>query len=167
MKERFKQSVKDYFKPLSLLVAMIFLIEEALWNWTGMQMERLGAFFLIAYVENFIRKLHPYAALVAFLLPDLLIVPAKIVCMDLISHGYVFWGVVIFIVLKVVGMALFARIFNLTKPQLMTLSWFAKLHTKVVHYSDRIHAKLNEWELYQQMKQKLAELKLTFKEIVK
>lgn len=165
MKETFIKAVKEYFKPLKWFVAMIFLVEEAIWNLGASMMERLGAVIIIAYIESFIRKLPPYPAFAAFLIPDLLIIPTKIVCFDLIAKGYVFWGVTAFIIAKILGMALFARIFNLTKPQLMTIGWFAKLHARISAYSDKIHAKLNAWPPYQELKAKVAELKLTLKEL--
>lgn len=163
MKERFKDTMKQYFAPLSWLVAAVFLLEEAIWNWTAKKMALLGNLPAIAYLESKVHALPPYPALAVFLLPDVFIVPAKILGMHFFASGYVILGVIVILIAKVSGMALFAYIFGLTKPALMQLGWFKKLHDWIVHYSDRIHAYLDGWEAYQVMKSKVRSTVATVK----
>jgi len=138
--------------PLSWLVAIVFLIEEAIWDWTAKLMARLGALRLIHAIEKHIVALHPRWALVAFLLPSLILIPAKLIGLHAITSGHVFLGSGVFILAKLLGMALFSRIFNLTRPALMQLAWFARLYEFVMHYRDRIHAYLDNWPAYQRIK---------------
>jgi hypothetical protein len=144
--------------PLSWLVAIIFLIEEAIWDWTARLMARLGAVRLVHAIEKRIAALLPRWALVTFLLPSLILIPAKLIGLHAITSGHVFLGSTVFILAKLLGMALFSRIFNLTRPALMQLAWFARLYETVMHYRNLIHAYLDNWPAYQHVKQDIRAL---------
>jgi hypothetical protein len=138
--------------PLSWFAAIVFLIEEAIWDWTARLMARLGAVRLVHAIEKRIAALLPRWALITFLLPSLILIPAKLIGLHAITGGHVFLGSFVFILAKLLGMALFSRIFNLTRPALMQLAWFARLYAFVMYYRDRIHAYLDNWAAYQRIK---------------
>lgn len=142
--------------PLVWLAAAIFLFEELLWDWTAALMGRLGAVRAIHALERHIATLPPRWALLAFLLPSLTLVPAKLAGLYALKHGYWLLGGFIIAAAKLIGMALFSRIFNLTRPALMQVRWFAWLYGHVMYYRNRIHAYLEQWEAYQQMRSRLA-----------
>ena len=144
--------------PLVWLAATIFLIEEAIWDWTARLMARLGAIRMIRAVERHISSLRPRWAFVAFVLPSTILIPAKLIGLHVLAKGAWLLGASIFLVAKIIGMALFARIFNLTRPALMQLPWFARLYDKVMHYRNRIHAYLDHWPAYQRVKRKILAL---------
>ena len=149
--------------PLSWFAAIIFLIEEALWDWTAKLMARLGAIQLVHAVEKRISALPPRWALVTFLLPSLILIPAKLLGLHAIAAGHVLIGGTVFVLAKLLGMALFSRIFNLTRPALMQLGWFVRLYNRVMHYRNRIHAYLDAWDAYQKVKQRIIALKVAIK----
>ena len=153
--------------PFTWLAAIVFLIEEAIWDWTAALMARLGAVRFVHAIELRIAALPPRLALFTFLLPSLILVPAKLIGLHAITAGHWLVGSTIFIVAKFTGMALFSRIFNLTRPALMQLTWFAKLYAVVMHYRNRIHEYLEHWQAYQLVKQRIhaliAALKISFK----
>lgn len=153
--------------PLSWLVAIIFLIEETIWDWTARLMARLGAVRLVHAIEKHIAALLPRWALVTFLLPSLILIPAKLIGLHAIASGHLFIGSGVFILAKLLGMALFSRIFNLTRPALMQLAWFARLYAFIMHYRDRIHAYLDNWAAYQRIKLRVKELAARIKAIFK
>ncbi|HET8688505.1 MAG TPA: hypothetical protein VFM18_17980 [Methanosarcina sp.] len=155
MKYDFKAATKKYFEPLVWVAAFIFLVYEAWWNWSEKQLTKLGAFRIVRAVENKIRALPPYPSLAIFLLPDLVLVPAKIFAMDYIGHGHIIIGVGIIMIAKFAGVALFAYLFSLTKESLMQIGWFVKVYNFVTKYRDKIHAYLNSWEFYQNVKAKV------------
>ncbi len=144
--------------PLSWLVAIIFLIEEAIWDWTAKLMAKLGAVRLVHAIEKRIASLLPRWALVTFLLPSLILIPAKLIGLHAIASGHLFVGSGVFILAKLLGMALFSRIFNLTRPALMQLAWFVRLYEFVMHYRNRIHAYLDNWAAYQRIKLRIKAL---------
>lgn len=138
--------------PLSWLAAIVFLIEEAIWDWTAKLMAKLGAVRLVHAIEKRIASLLPRWALVTFLLPSLILIPAKLIGLHAIASGHLFVGSGVFILAKLLGMALFSRIFNLTRPALMQLAWFVRLYEFVMRYRNRIHAYLDNWAAYQRIK---------------
>ena len=114
--------------PLRLLLALLILFEE--WGWQPLQnaMARIARLPLLRQLEALIARLPPYAALVAFLLPGLALLPVKIGALWLMAHGQRMLGLVVIVVAKIVGTAIVARLFTLTQPALMRLSWFAALY---------------------------------------
>ncbi len=110
------------------LLALLILFEE--WGWDPLQrlMARIGRLPVLRRLEALITRLPPRAALAVFLLPTLLLLPVKLLALWLIGQGTALLGGVVVVVAKVVGTALVARLFTLTRPALMTMSWFAGLH---------------------------------------
>jgi hypothetical protein len=141
--------------PFTWLAAIIFLIEEFIWDWTAKWMARFGALRLVHAIEQRIAALPPYGAFFAFLLPGLTVIPAKLLGLHALAQGHWLIGGAIFLAAKIVGLALFSRIFNLTRPALMRLAWFARLYVLVMHYRNLIHAYLDNWVAYQQIKQRI------------
>ena len=158
-----KKLLQLLLTPFTWLAAIIFLIEEAIWDWTAALMAKLGAVRFIHAIERRIAALHPRWALLTFLLPSLILIPAKLIGLHAIAKGHWMFGGAVFIIAKVAGMALFSRIFNLTRPALMQLAWFARLYAAVMHYRNRIHAYLDNWPAYQRVKLHLVALKTSLK----
>jgi hypothetical protein len=110
------------------LLALLILFEE--WGWDPLQraLARLGRLPLLRQAEAGITRLPPYAALVVFLVPALLLLPVKLLALGLIAQGQRLVGLGVIVVAKLVGTAVVARLFNLTRPALMRLPWFARVH---------------------------------------
>ncbi len=149
--------------PFTWLAAIVFLIEEAIWDWTAAFMAKLGAVLVIHAIEKRIAALPPRWALFTFLLPSLILVPAKLIGLHAIAKGHWIFGSIVFILAKIAGMALFSRIFNLTRPALMQFRWFVWLYTKVMYYRNRIHDYLANWQAFQLIKQRIHALILKIK----
>jgi hypothetical protein len=141
--------------PLIWLAALIFLFEEFIWDSTARFMARLGAIRAVHAIEKHIASLPPRWSLFAFLLPSTILIPAKLIGLHAIAQGHWLIGSLTFIVAKITGMALFSRIFNLTRPALLQINWFIRLYQWVMYYRNRIHAYLNNWEAYQRVKRSL------------
>ena len=149
--------------PLMWLAAAVFLIEEAIWDWTAAIMARLGAVRAVHAIERRIAALRPRWAFFAFILPSTILVPAKLFGLHAVAAGHWLIGSAIFIIAKIVGLALFSRIFNLTRPALMQLGWFARFYIWVMHYRNLIHAYLEHWKTYQHIKQRLISVAAAFR----
>ncbi len=158
------QKLRHYlFAPFVWLAAAIFLIEEFIWDWTASFMARLGAVRAVHAVERHIAGLPPCWAFLAFILPSAIFLPAKLIGLHAIATGHWMIGSGVFVFAKIAGFALFSRIFNLTRPALMQLGWFARVYEWVMYYRNRIHAFLDSWQAYQRTRQRIraiyAELK--------
>lgn len=153
------QKLKHYlFAPFVWLAAAVFLVEEFIWDWTAAFMARLGAVRAVQAVERHIAGLPPRWAFLAFILPSAIFLPAKLLGLHAIATGHWIIGSGVFIFAKIAGFALFSRIFNLTRPALMHLGWFARLYEWVMYYRNRIHAYLDAWQAYQRIKQRMRTL---------
>lgn len=149
--------------PLIWLAALVFLIEEFIWDSTARFMARLGALRAIHAVERHIATLTSYWAVLVFLLPGSILIPAKLIGLHAVANGHWLLGSLVFVLAKIAGMALLSRIFNLTRPALLQINWFAWLYNRVMFYRNRIHVYLDNWAAYQQAKRKLAAIKLMLK----
>jgi hypothetical protein len=103
-------------------------------------MARIARLPGLRHLEALIERLPPWAALIVLLLPSLLLVPAKIGALWLIASGEKSLGVVAIVVAKVVGTAIVARLFALTRPALLRLSWFASTYARWVAWKDVLMA---------------------------
>ena len=124
--------------PLALLI----LFEE--WGWEPLQ-KVVGWFArlpLLRALERRIALLPPYAALVVFFAPTLLLLPVKLLALWLIGQGRSFLGVAIIVVAKIAGTALVARLFMLTQPALMQLPWFARLYVRWTAWKNALIARV-------------------------
>ena len=129
-----------YLAPLWWGAAFLLILEEWIWNRLKAGMAVLARLPLLAALERWMARLPPYGALAVFALPSLILLPAKLAGLYFLSHGKVLAGVAVAIVAKLVGTALVARIFTVTKPALMTLGWFARLHDRVNGWIDAAKA---------------------------
>ncbi|WP_374565024.1 hypothetical protein [Ideonella sp.] len=116
--------------PFKWLLALLILFEE--WGWEPLQrlLARIGRSPGLRWIEGWVQRLPPYAALALFVLPALALLPIKILALWLISLGRVVLGTVVILLAKLVGTAVLARLFTLTQPALMQLGWFARTYAR-------------------------------------
>jgi hypothetical protein len=112
------------------LLALLILFEE--WGWEPLQrmLGRLARLPLLRQLEALISRLPPHAALLAFVLPALLLLPVKLLALALIAQGQRLLGLVVIVLAKLVGTAVVARLFTLTRPALLQLPWFVRLYSR-------------------------------------
>ena len=105
----------------TIIVALVILFEE--WGWEPLQrlLARLGRLPLLRQIEGLITRLPPKAALAVFLLPTLLLLPIKLLALWFIGNGHRLLGLLVIVAAKLVGTAVVARLFTLTRPALMTM----------------------------------------------
>jgi hypothetical protein len=108
-----------------IVLALLILLEE--WGWQPLAdlLGRLARWRPWARMETAIARLPPYAALVAFALPSVLLLPLKFLAVFLIAKGQLILAGLLFAAAKVGATALVARLFMLTRPALMQIGWFA------------------------------------------
>jgi hypothetical protein len=141
------------------LIALLFLFEE--WGWEPLKraMAWLMRWGPLAWVERAITRLPPYAALVVFFLPALLLLPIKLAALWLIGQGQKVLGLVVIVIAKLAGTALVARLFQLTQPALMTLPWFARLYARWTAWKLSLLARVREswaWRVGRVVKRRMA-----------
>jgi hypothetical protein len=108
------------------LAAVVLFLEE--WGWRPLSAwaARFAKWPPIARLEARIVGLRSRWALVLFLVPAVLLFPVKLLALWLIHQGNTLLGLSVIVVAKLLGTALVGRLFVLTEPQLMQITWFAR-----------------------------------------
>ncbi len=153
MRENFRLRLITVVRgAFTLLAALWIFLEE--WIWDAMQacMAWIGKLPGMRWCEARIARLPPYAALVAFLIPAAILLPFKVLAFWLIARGHGLLGLQVFIIAKIVGTAFLARIFALTRPALLTIGWFARLHAAFTAWRDRVYAYVKSLPAWQAAK---------------
>ena len=120
------QRLKWLLRELAMaLLALLILFEE--WGWDPLQrlLARVGRLPWVQRLEAAVSRQPPGAALVLLLMPFVLLLPVKLLAFWQIGQGRPLRGAVMVVLAKLLGTALMARLFTLTRPALMRWPWFA------------------------------------------
>jgi hypothetical protein len=111
-------------------LALLLVFEE--WGWEPLQrwLAALGRWPGLRWIEELVSRLPPYGALALFMFLSVLLLPLKLAALWLIGQGHALWGAALIIGTKLVGTAIVARLFTLTRPALMQLPWLAQLYAR-------------------------------------
>jgi hypothetical protein len=134
------------------VAALIILFEE--WGWEPLQalFARLARLAPLAWLERRIARLSPWAALVACFLPAAALLPVKLAALWLLGRGDAALGVAVIVAAKLAGTALFARLFTLTRPALMQLAWFARVHARWTAWKNALLAQVRASWVWREMR---------------
>jgi hypothetical protein len=123
-----------------LVLATVFLVVAWVWDALVAVGRRIAAVVPLArFKQSFARlvdRLPAPLVLLIFLVPFLIVEPLLVVATVAIAMGYVVSGVIAWIVLKFLAIALIPAIFDLTKHKLMTMPWFVRAYEKVMAFHD-------------------------------
>lgn len=133
--QRFRKILRSIlFAPLVLVV----LFEEWGWEPLARAFAALGRPRWLGQLERRIACLPPWAALLAFGVPVLTLIPIKLLALYLFGQGHMVSGLSLVVAAKLTGTALAARLFQLTEPALMRMRWFARLYMPWKSWKDRV-----------------------------
>lgn len=151
--------------PLVNLVALLLLAEQWLWQTGSRCAGALAAWPPLRMLENGVRRLPPWAALLVFALPGLLLLPIKLLALLAIAQGHALTGISVFILAKVGGALVVARIYVLTLPSLLALVWFARWHNRFMTFKDQLILRLRTSPAYARTRHVLATLRRTLRRL--
>ncbi len=139
------------------LLALLILFEE--WGWEPLQraLAWVGRLPGLRWLEARIQVLPPYVALALFLLPGMVLLPVKLLALWFIGQGKVLSGTLVIVIAKVLGTTIVARLFALTRPALMQLTWFARLYTRWIDWKKALLIKVRAswpWRLGRVLKRR-------------
>jgi hypothetical protein len=134
--------------PFVLLAAVFILLEDWLWDDLARLAAAIGRLPVFRQIETLIGKLPPYAALACFAIPSSLLIPVKLAALYFIAHGHALVGLLTVIAAKVAGTALVARLFTLTRPNLLRIAWFAWLYERFIAFKLKVYAAIKSTRAY-------------------
>jgi len=140
-------------KILLSLLAIFLIIEEWLWDLLTAFGRSLFHWLNLEQFEQWLRQTKPTMALVAFSIPLLIVAPINIAAFALIANGLILQGILTEVLAKLLGTLLVARVFALTKPQLLTFAFLNIIYTTITHWLHWAHDKVAETTVYRWMKQ--------------
>lgn len=148
--------IKTFLRNLVFaLIAVILLFEEWGWEPLAALFARLARLPLWAWMERGITRLPPWAALLAFGVPMLALLPVKLAALYLFGQGHAGLGLALLLGAKLLGTAVLARLFQLTQPALMQLGWFARWYPRWKAWKDGLIERVRQsapWRAGQRIK---------------
>lgn len=141
------------------LLVPLLLFEEWGWEPLAALMARLARLPLWARLENQLRQLPPWGALLAFFVPVLLLLPVKVLALFLFSRGHAATALTVLVLAKLVGTAIVARIFQLVERPLMRIPWFARWYPRWKAWKDRVLTVVRHsrpWRIVRALKGRIA-----------
>src|SRR5262245_60902139 len=128
--------MRRLLRPLLILLALVFLLEAWLWEHlapvVAWVVARIPLRELKARLAAAIEGLPPAATLVVFIVPVLLLLPLKFLGLWMLAHGYWLGALAVLALAKMMSLGVTAFIFDLTRPKLLQLAWFARLYERVL-----------------------------------
>jgi hypothetical protein len=151
-----------FWRTLILYPVALFLVFEE-WGWEPLaaQFDKLARLAIWKNIEALIRRLPPSAALFILLFPLIIILPFKIFGVFLFERGHIASGLAVIVGAKIFGTAIFARLFELSKPALMKFGWFNNWYPRWKKWKDRLLRKIRQtapWKFAVLLKKKAQSL---------
>jgi len=134
--------------PFVILAAVIILLEDWLWDDLARIAAAIGRLPIFRQIEGFIVSLPPYWALAFFAVPSTLLIPVKVIALYFVAHGHALAGLLTVAAAKIAGTALVARVFTLTRPNLLRIAWFAWLYERFIEFKTRIYSAIKATRVY-------------------
>lgn len=134
--------------PFVFVAAVIILLEDWLWDDLARYAAAIGRLPVFRQIERFIGTLPPYAALAFFAVPSTLLIPVKLIALYFVAHGHAIAGLLTVLAAKIAGTALVARLFTLTRPNLLRIAWFAWVYERFVAFKARVYSVIKSTGVY-------------------
>ena len=141
------------------LGVVLMLFEEYLWRGLKALMARLGRLPAVARVETRIAALSPLWAAAVFVVPGVAMLPLELAALWAMASGHFLAGVLALGTAKLMTTALFARLYTLCQPSLMTVWWFARLHDGLTDAKHWAHARLEAWGVWRVARRTITRLR--------
>jgi hypothetical protein len=153
MEHRLKRALST---PFIILAAFLIWFWEWLWEPLQNFMAWIGRLPILRSVEATVARLPRYLALACFVVPGLVLLPFKLVGLYFLAHGAPLLGLATFLAAKVVGTALVARIFTLTRHSLLEIAWFARTYAALLRFKTYVYERLHQHPVYRHVARLLA-----------
>ena len=130
------------------LLAIILIIEEWLWDVLTAIGHSLVQWLNLEHFERRLSQSSPNIALFAFMIPVLIVTPINLAAFVLLAHGLILQAIMLEVLAKLLGTLLIARVFALTKPQLLTFAFLAIIYSTIIRWLHWAHQKITETTFY-------------------
>jgi len=143
--------MRRVFKPFLILLALFFLIEA--WLWERLRPLVAAVVNVIAWdrlkrrLAKLIEWLPPWAVLIVFVVPFIVLLPLKFAEVYFLVHRQWFAAILVLVLAKLLGLGVTAFIFDVTRPKLLEMAWFRRLYELALHLLEKAHALIDPIKL--------------------
>jgi hypothetical protein len=143
--------MRRLLRPLLVLVALVFLIEA--WLWEHLRPLVAWVVDLIAWdrlkarLARLIEWLPPWAVLIVFVIPFVVLLPLKFLEVYLLVHRQWAAAILVLVVAKLLGLGVTAFIFDVTRPKLLQMAWFRRLYELTLYWLEKAHTLIDPIKL--------------------
>jgi hypothetical protein len=148
--------MRRILKPLWILLAIAFLVEAWLWDHlrpiVAWVVNLVAWDKLKAWLATFVAKLPPWAVLIVFVVPFIVLLPLKFLEVYFLVHHRWVAAIFVLVLAKLLGLGVTAFIFDVTKPKLLQMAWFRWLYDLMLVWLAKAHAlvdpikhRMTEW----------------------
>ena len=136
--------MRRILRPFLILLAVAFLIEA--WLWEHLRPLVAAVVNVIAWdklkarLTALVEKLPPWAVLIVFVVPFIVLLPLKFLEVYFIVHRQWVAAIFILVLAKLLGLGVTAFIFDVTKPKLLQMAWFRWFYELVLVWLAKAHA---------------------------
>ena len=149
--------MRRLLKPFWIVVALIFLLEAWLWDHlrplVAWFVDLVASYKLKDRLATVVDRLPPWAVLIVFVVPFIVLLPLKFLEVYLVMHRQWLATILVLVLAKLLGLGVTAFIFEATKPKLLQMGWFRWVYALVLGWLDKAHALVDP--IKQQIRQRL------------
>ncbi|MGB8184083.1 MAG: hypothetical protein WCC50_09220 [Pseudolabrys sp.] len=123
---------RNLFRPLWVILALLLLLEAWLWDHLEPLVARIVNVIPWGRVKTVlarqIENLPPYASLVVFIIPVIVLLPLKFLEVYFLATANWFAAIVVLVLAKLVGLGVTAFVFDVTRGKLLQIAWFRRMY---------------------------------------
>lgn len=123
---------RTWLRPFWILLALIFLAEAWLWDHLEPLVARVVSLIpwkkLKVRLATLIEGLSPWATLVVFIVPFILLLPIKFLEVYLLATQQWLAAGILLVLAKLIGLGVTAFIFDVTRDKLLMMAWFRRVY---------------------------------------
>lgn len=123
---------RHLLRPLWTVLALLFLLEAWLWDHLKPLVARIVDLIPLARIKErlaqAIEDLPPYAALVVFIIPFIVLLPLKFLEVYFLATRNWIGAVFVLVLAKLLGLGVTAFVFDATRGKLLQLAWFRRMY---------------------------------------
>ncbi len=144
-------------------LAIVLIIEEWIWDGLNALGHSLIKWVRLESFEYWLSQRTPNQALIAFSIPLMIVTPLNIFAISLLAKGMILQGLLMEVFVKLLATLLVARVFALTKTQLLSFSFLRSIYLAITRCLKWAHDKVVDAPIYIWAKQLKLEAKTKLK----
>jgi hypothetical protein len=145
---------------LIIFASLWMLFEDWVWDRILALMAIVGRLKAINRFETFLARQNQYLLLTLFVFPFLIMIPAKLYGLYLMTNGKIIRGVTIFVTAKGLITALVTRLFIISKDKLLQIKAFAVFYYWFNDKKEWLYSEVRKLPAWQTAREWIARLKM-------